>query len=159
VEIALPEDAALHVPAARAALDEADRVEALLSVFRASSELTRINHEGVGGAADVDAEVLALLERCRVLHAETDGAFDITSSPLSRCWGFHQGQARVPSDAEIADACSLVGMPRVVIDEARRHVRFAVAGMSINFNAIGKGYALDRMADVMRHFGVRQTLL
>src|SRR5262249_30375992 len=68
VEMALPEEAAGQVPAARAALDEADRIEALLSVFRASSELTRINQEGAAGAGGVDPEVIALLERTRVIH-------------------------------------------------------------------------------------------
>src|SRR5689334_5648550 len=107
VEIAMPEEHTACVAAARAALDEADRVEALLSIFRDSSEVSRLNREGAGAAAGVDAEVIELIERCRRIHADTEGAFDVTSSPLSRCWGFLYRDGRVPPEADIAAARSL----------------------------------------------------
>src|SRR5262249_11561329 len=53
----------------------------------------------------------------------------------------------------------LVGTRLVDIDAASRVVRFARPGVSVNFNAIGKGYALDRMGAVLRAHGVRQALL
>ena len=111
VEVALHECDARHLAAAREALDEADRVEALLTVFRDSSELSRVNREGDGGAVGVDGEVFALLQRCAQLHADTDGAFDITSSPLSRCWGLLTREGRLPSTREIEAALACIGMP------------------------------------------------
>jgi thiamine biosynthesis lipoprotein len=159
VEVALYEEDTAHLNAARAALSEADRVEALLTVFRESSELSRVNRDAAQGAADVDAELFNVLERCQVLHAETDGAFDITSSPLSRCWGFLHREGRVPADVEIEKARALVGMSGVELDRSRRAVRFARPGMQINVNALGKGYALDRMTAVLRAFGVGHALL
>src|SRR5690242_5535122 len=66
----LPEDAE-HVAAARAALDEVDRVESLLTIFRTDSELSRLNQFAARGepvADDVDAEVWALLVRAAALH-------------------------------------------------------------------------------------------
>jgi thiamine biosynthesis lipoprotein len=159
VEVTLaPEDAA-HVGAAGEALNEADRVEALLTVFRDSSELSRINREAAGGCEGVDDEVLALLQRCAQLHAETDGAFDVTSTPLSRCWGFLHRDARVPSDADLDRARASVGMSRVALDGESGSVRFDSDGMELNLNAIGKGYALDRMARVLRAHGVDRALL
>ena len=159
VEVALAEQDGRDVAAARTALDEADRVERLLTVFRESSELSRINREASEGAAAVDAEVYALLRRCRQLHAATGGAFDITSTPLSRCWGFLKRQGQVPLDADIETARALVGMRRVDFDDEARSIRFARAGMQLNLNAVGKGYALDRMALVLRKGGIRHALL
>jgi FAD:protein FMN transferase len=159
VEVALSEEDGRDVAAARAALDEADRVERLLTVFRESSELSRINREASEGADAVEAEVYALLRRCRQLHAATDGAFDITSTPLSRCWGFLKRQGQVPPNADIETARALVGMRRVDFDDEARSIRFARAGMQLNLNAVGKGYALDRMARVLRKDGVRHALL
>ena len=159
VEVALAEEDGRDVAAARAALDEADRVERLLTVFRESSEVSRINREASGGAAAVDAEVYALLSRCRHLHAATGGAFDITSTPLSRCWGFLKRKGQVPPDADIETARALVGMGRVDFDDEALSIRFARAGMQLNLNAVGKGYALDRMARVLRKDGVRHALL
>ena len=159
VEVTLDQEDAGHVGAASAALNEADRVEALLTVFRDSSELSRINREAAGRCEGVDDEVHALLQRCAQLHAETDGAFDVTSTPLSRCWGFLNREGRVPSDADIDRARAAVGMSRVTFDGERGGVRFDANGMELNLNAIGKGYALDRMARVLRRFGVDRALL
>ena len=116
VEVALTQQDSRFVRAAGDALNEADRVEALLTVFRESSEVSRLNRDAGG---EVGAEVFSLLQRCAELCADTDGAFDITSTPLSRCWGFLARQGRVPAQPEIDAARALVGMTRVTLD--RRH--------------------------------------
>jgi FAD:protein FMN transferase len=159
VEVALDERDRDGVPAARAALDEADRVEALLTVFRETSELSRVNREAAERAAAVDPEVYGLLRRCAAFRVATDGAFDITSTPLSRCWGFLARQGRVPAADDLERARSLVGMSRVAFDDAARAITFACAGMHLNLGAVGKGYALDRMGDVLRAGRVRHALL
>src|SRR5262249_53080299 len=110
VEVALTEDDAGHLAAATETLNEADRVEALLTVFRDSSELSGLNREAAAGAPEVIEEVLELLTLCEQLHAETNGAFDITSTPLSRCWGFLQRNGRIPPLDEIEAARARIGM-------------------------------------------------
>jgi thiamine biosynthesis lipoprotein len=159
VEVTLAREDACHVGAASEALNEADRVEALLTVFRDSSELSRINREAARGCEAVDDEVLGLLQRCAQLHAETDGAFDVTSTPLSRCWGFLSREGRVPTGAEVDRARAAVGMSRVTFDGERGSVSFDGGGVELNLNAIGKGYALDRMARVLRRLGIDRALL
>jgi thiamine biosynthesis lipoprotein len=156
VEVTLAPDDSRFVRAAGEALNEADRVEALLTVFRESSVLSRLNRDG-GGA--VDPEVFGLLQTCARRHAETAGVFDITSTPLSRCWGLLRRQGRMPAESEIEAARALVGMDRVTLDSATSSVRFEKAGMALNLNAIGKGYALDRMAQVLRRHGVDHALV
>jgi thiamine biosynthesis lipoprotein len=158
-EVTLCEGDAVWLDAARAALDEADRVESLLTAFRPSSEISRVNREAYDGAAAVDEELWALLRRCVDLHAATAGTFDITAAPLSRCWGFLRREGCVPSNADIESARSLVGMPGVRFHETGREIRFARSGMELNLGAIGKGYALDRMAVVLRRLGVRRALV
>lgn len=148
-----------HAAAAREALDEADRLEAELSVFRETSALSRVNRTAAETPAPVDADLFALLTRCRDLHARTAGAFDITSTPLSRCWGFLRREGRLPSAEAIAEARARVGMSDVLFDEASRTVRFPRAGMELNLGSIGKGYALDRMAALMQGRGVKHALL
>ncbi len=124
-EITLAGEDARHVPAARDALHEADRLEAALSVFRDTSDLTRINRHAALEPVEVDPELFALLARCRELHAETGGAFDITSTPLSRCWGFLMRQGRLPSPADIDAARARVGMDAVDADRRARAERYA----------------------------------
>jgi FAD:protein FMN transferase len=148
-----------HVPSAREALDEADRLEAALSVFRETSELSRVNRTAAEMPAPVDADLYALLALCRDLHVRTAGAFDITSTPLSRCWGFLRREGRLPTSEAIEAARARVGMTAVLFDDGSRTVRFQRSGMELNLGSIGKGYALDRMAKLMRARGAGNALI
>jgi thiamine biosynthesis lipoprotein len=158
-EVTLEERDTASVEAAGRALDEADRIESLLTVFRETSELSRINREAAEGPVAADPEVFGLLQVCATLHAATGGAFDPTSTPLSRCWGFLRREGRVPSAAEIKAALALVGMDRVALDAATASIRFPAQGMALNLGAIGKGYAVDRMGRLLRRRGVARALV
>jgi len=158
-EVALPEEGARHVDAALAALDEADRLEAALTVFRDTSELSRINREAAAAPARASEDLFALMTRCQTLHAETDGAFDITSTPLSRRWGFLKSDGCRPGVCCVDVPTTVVGMNRVRLDSAARTVSFAADGMELNLGAIGKGYAVDRMGGVLRRRGVTRALV
>jgi thiamine biosynthesis lipoprotein len=157
-EVMLSSDDAIDVEAARAALDEADAVESVLTIFR-ESEVTDLNRRGAGEQVVVSSTLSSLLLRCGRLHAATGGAFDVTATPLSRSWGFLRREGRVPSDAEIAQVLPSVGMTHVVVDPARRTVTYDRPGVEVSFGAIGRGYALDRMAGVLRARGARRALL
>lgn len=164
-EVTLAGEDARHVPAARDALSEADRLEAALSVFRETSDLTRINRHAALEPVGIDPELFALLARCRELHAETGGAFDITSTPLSRCWGFLMRQGRLPSAADLAAARACVGMDAVTLTGSRdqaspeRTVAFKRPSIELNLGSIGKGYAVQCMADYLAARGVRHALV
>jgi len=158
-EVMLSSDDAIDVEAARAALDEADDIESTLTVFRETSEVADLNRRAAAAAVVASPDLFALLQRCAELHAGTDGAFDVTATPLSRCWGFLKRDGRVPDDGEIDAALANVGMRHVALDAAQRAVSFARPGVEVSFGAIGKGYALDRMADVLRGHGARRALL
>ena len=158
-EVVLPGEQAQQMPHAQAALDEADRLEQLMTIFRDSSELSRINRLAHERSVTADAELFALLEDCAALHDATGGAFDITSTPLSRCWGFLRREGRVPALEEIEAARATVGMHLVELNSAASSVFFRRPGMALNLGAIGKGFALDRLAELLRRRGVRQALL
>jgi thiamine biosynthesis lipoprotein len=120
-----------------------------LTVFRDTSEVSFINSEAAKTSVEVSRELFDLLTLCKRLYEETDGAFDITSGPLSRCWGFLRRHGRLPSRDEIDQAMLLVGSDKLLLDDTARSVRFARQGMEINLGSIGKGYALDSAADLV----------
>jgi thiamine biosynthesis lipoprotein len=158
-EILLWDDEAHHAVAAREALDEADRIESALTVFRDTSDLVRVNREAAEAPTAVDEDLFALLSQCRALHEATERAFDVTSTPLSRCWGFLERDGRLPAPEAIEAARAQVGMEKVELDPALRTVRFARPGLELNLGSIGKGFALGRMAASMRARGVTDALL
>lgn len=141
------------------ALAEAARLEARLSVFRDDSELSRVNRSAGGRPVPVSRELFYLLRRCRELHAETGGTFDITSTPLSRCWGFLKRQGHVPDPDALDAARRRVGMPHVILESLSRTVSFDRDGVELNLGSIGKGYAVERVAARLRRLGVRHALI
>ena len=103
--------------------------------------------------------MFALLQHAQRLHQESGGAFDITIAPLVRCWGFMDGSGHLPQDGELAEAHASVGMPLVRLDPLDFTVRFARPGVMLDLGAIGKGYAIERAAEVLREAGVTSALL
>jgi len=157
-EVTLPLEDQAGVSAARQALDEVDRLEDQLTIFREGSEVSFINREAAASPVYVEQSLFSLLLLCQKLCRETGGAFDITSGPLSRCWGFLRRQGRIPEPDEIEEARALVGGDKLLFDCESRAIRFARPGVEINLGSVGKGYALDRIAAMMRR-RVRMALL
>jgi thiamine biosynthesis lipoprotein len=149
-EVTLPAWQKRGIPLAQEALNEIDRIEQQLTVFRDTSEVTFINRNAAERAIRAEASLFELLRLCQKLHRETAGAFDITSGPLIRCWGFFERQGRIPADSELAVAKALVGCEKLLLNDATRTVGFEHPGVEINFGSIGKGYALDRISVRLR---------
>jgi thiamine biosynthesis lipoprotein len=145
--------------AAAHALDEAVRLDHLLSNYKPSSEWSRINREAGKAALAVSDELFALLESCRRYSEASEGTFDITVGPLMRVWGFYKGSGRLPHRAEVRAALDRVGYRNLLLDPATRTVRFARAGVEIDPGGIGKGYAVDRMVEILRREGATSAFI
>ena len=158
-EVTLASEDARHVEHARAALDEVDAIESVLTWFRDTSELSRVNREAAAGPVSVGPFLFGLLALCRDLHAATGAAFDPASTALSRAWGFLERRPRVPTHDAIAEARARSGMDKVLLDAATRSVRFTTPGVEISFGAVGKGWALDRIAASLVERGLRRGLV
>jgi thiamine biosynthesis lipoprotein len=158
-EITLDAADSAFVPVAMRALDEVDRLEQELSVFIPGSVISTVNRHAANRPVAVPAHVAELLAECQRVHRECDGAFDVTTTPLSRCWGFLRREARVPPLEAIADARRQVGFVAVHVSSNPPSVTFSRRGIEVSLGAVGKGYALDRAASLLRASGVRHALL
>jgi thiamine biosynthesis lipoprotein len=143
--------------AAESALDEIDRLEDQLTVYRDSSEVSQLNRRAAAEEVVVEERLFGLLEMSARLWQQTGGAFDISVGALLKTWGFFRRNAHIPEDtSHLLDA---VGMRHVQLDSGRRTVRYLVPGLEINLGSIGKGYALDRAAARLRSWGIASALL
>jgi thiamine biosynthesis lipoprotein len=118
--------------AAWAAFDLLDRMESELSRFIENSDISRINALAAGESARVNRWTMECLEIARLAYAETGGAFDIS-----------------------------LGTGLESLQLAPRHltVRATAGGVRLDLGGIGKGYAVDRMAEVLRDWDVHQALI
>ncbi len=145
--------------AAMAALDVVEALEDRLTVYRTESEVQHINRYAAKGPVTVEDDVFALLRLADKLYYETNGAYDITSGPLSRAWGFSRRAGRVPTDHELTEALKHVGWDKVQIEAEQHSVEFTAGVTDINFNSVGKGFALDRAAEVLTSADVDSFLM
>ena len=153
------EDPARLRAAGEEALQEVERLDALLSLYRPESEISAVNRRAAEEAVRVSPTVFDLLQHARRLHEETEGAFDITIAPLVECWGFRSGSGAVPAAAALSEARSRVGFHLVHLDAAASSVRFARGGVRLDLGAIGKGFAVERAAAILREAGVTSAFL
>jgi len=149
-ELALPFGTPNALAPAEAVFDLLDALEAQLTVYRDTSEVANVNRMAESAPVVVEPRLFELLQTAAKITAETDGAFDVTAGALIKVWGVFKGPRRVPATAELGDTLQRVGMDGVALNEAQRTVRYLKAGLEINLGSIGKGYALDRMAEVLR---------
>ncbi len=131
------------VASAMEALDRIEAIEDQLTVYRDESELITINRLACDGPTNVPEDLVPLFELADRLWQESEGAFDITSGPLSRLWGFDRRDPKLP-DAELINTCLRhVGWQNVKFDPKDQMIEYLLPEIEINFNSLGKGYALD----------------
>jgi thiamine biosynthesis lipoprotein len=138
---------------------EIDRLDSLMSHYKAESELSMINREASRRAVVVTPELFNLLEDSLRFSVETCGAFDITVGPLMKAWGFFRGWGRLPEPLEMEQAMQRIGYRHVKLDAATHTVRFDEPGIELDLGAIGKGYAVDRVVQLLRADGVSRALV
>lgn len=132
--------------AALDALDEVDRIENVLSIFRPTTLASRVNLLAAELNVRVDEEFWGWLETAIRFSEETEGAFDVAAAPLWRAWGFAKRDGEFPAPDVLKRALQLSGTRHLQLDEAERSIAFDEEGVELNFGAIGKGIALDAAA-------------
>jgi thiamine biosynthesis lipoprotein len=141
------------------AFREIDRLEAQLSLYRPSSEISYLNARAAHGPVRVAPNLFALLEHAKRLSEETGGAFDITIAPLIHCWGFMGGGGTFPDADKLAGAKANIGMHLVHLNARDFTVQFEREGVMLDLGAIGKGYAIEQAADILREAGVTSAVI
>lgn len=145
--------------AVETALEEARRLDRMLSNYRPESEWSAVNRNAAGRGVTVSQELFDLLAACKRYSEQSEGTFDITVGPLMRVWGFYKGSGRMPHRSEVRSALARTGHKYLALQTTTRTVRFERDGLEIDPGGIGKGYAVDRMAGILRDAGVSGALI
>ena len=150
---------ALLEQAATAAFEEFHDVDLRMSLHRPDSELNYVNatasHQPVPISTDLFGVIAASLE----IAQRTDGAFDITTAPLSQVWGFTWKNGRWPSKAQVRTALASVDYRWIQLDPTNHSIRFLKPGVKIDLGGIAKGYAVDRAIARLRSLGISNAMV
>lgn len=142
-----------------AGFDEMARLEEVLSEWRDTSEISRINQRSGGEPVAVSADAYAVVKAGVQVSRWSEGAFDLSWAALHGLYDFRPGRQRIPSAEELAPKLALIDWERIELNDEARTVRLATAGMAIGTGGIGKGYALDRAGTILREAGIESYML
>ncbi len=145
--------------AAHMVFEEIDRLEEELSRFRPTSEIWRLSLLKAGESAFVDLATWDCLSLAKAVHAETNGAFDVTIGPLMKLWRNPDGSPRTPVAEELDATRRGVGDHLFDLDPDGQRVTVHGDDLIFDLGALGKGYALDQAVRVLNDCDVHTALL
>lgn len=134
-------------------------LEDTLSINKVDTVIDEINEQAGIAPVKVDADTFRVIEKGLAYSKLTDGAFDISVGPIVKLWNIGFPNARIPSSEEINTALPLVGFDKVVLNAEDSTVYLEEKGMQLDLGGIGKGYAADEIADLLRSQGVEHALI
>ena len=155
---------AYHAPRAVAeravedALTEVQRLDDVMSGYKAESALSRLNREGRERFVSVDPALFDVIRTSVDVSRKSRGKFDVTIAPLFDAWRRAAGEGRRPTAAEIADAQRCVGSDKIEMAPPDR-IRFRSSCVELDLGGIGKGYAVDRALAVLKAAGIQRALI
>jgi thiamine biosynthesis lipoprotein len=140
------------------ALEEVVRLDGVMSNYKPESDLSRLNRNGHFHPETVSPDLYEAIRESLKYSRLSDGQFDITVAPLVDLWKAALGGGRVPSTEEQERLRDCVGYQKIQLLPPDR-VKFHSPCMRIDLGSIGKGYAVDRAADILRSSGIKSALI
>ena len=132
---------------------ELEKVDNTFSIFNPQSLVSRINAGQTDSVNSLFREVFLM---CEEVHGATLGAFDPTVRPAVEAWGFGKAAPPAIPPEKIDSLRQLIGLRKVSLEGSvlrRPH------GVTLDFGAIAKGYAVDRVARILEKTGVRRYIV
>ncbi len=136
-----------------AGFNELNRMDDMMSDYKADSELSKVNREAFANSVKVTPELFDILQKSVEYSRLSNGAFDITVGPLVDLWHKAGETNSMPDANTIAATKAKVGYEKLILDTKAQTVRFAVEGMRLDLGGIGKGYAVDKAVEAMKRKG------
>lgn len=100
--------------------------------------------------------VLSLFRKAASLHQASNGDFDITVAPLTKLWGFFDGNHRVPELELIQNTLKNIGMEKIL---DKKTFLDLPEGMSMDWGGIAKGYGIDLAAQRLKENGITKGFI
>lgn len=142
------------------AVEEIQRIENLLSTFKQNSETNIINENAGIKPVKVSDETFELIERSKKISKITDGYFDITYGSIDKkFWNFDTSMTELPDENLARKSIALINYKNVELDAENKTVFLKNKGMRIGFGGIGKGYAAEKIKNIMKNFGVKAGII
>ncbi len=121
-----------------------------MSTYIDSSTISKFNSLDAGSSIKINSDFEYVLNKSKHYNEITNGSFDVTIKPLVELWGFGSSELMlsIPGSNNIDSAITLLGIEKVYTDKNGR--LFKSQSVNIDFSAIAKGYAVDKISDFLK---------
>lgn len=141
------------------AFSKLSELENTLSINKTNTLIDKINENSGIAPVEVDEETYSLIEKGIHYSELTSGAFDITVGPLVKLWNIGFADFKVPTATEIAETLPLLNYEFITLDPTNHSVYLEKKGMQLDLGGIGKGYAADEVASLLKENGVEHAII
>lgn len=136
-----------------------NEINALMSTYDTTSELSRFNQNRFTKPYPVSAETLTVVNEALRLGQMSNGVLDITVGPLVNLWGFgpNKRPETVPTEQQINDVRKYVGLDKIsTTDNAlvKSHPM-----LYVDLSTIAKGYGVDQVAELLAQHEINNFLV
>ena len=152
-------DEATAKKASKAAFARIAELNAIMSDYQPTSELMRLCEKAGGPPVEVSVDLFEVLQKSQEFAKMTDGAFDVSISPVVRLWRKARRSREMPSAEAIKKALALVDYRKIKLEPKGRTVQLLLMGMLLDLGGIAKGYAADAALAVLRQHGITRALV
>jgi thiamine biosynthesis lipoprotein len=152
-------DEATAKKAAKAAFARVAELNAIMSDYQPTSELMRLCEKAGGAPVEVSVDLFEILRKSEEFAKMSDGAFDISISPVVRLWRKARRTREMPKAEDIKKALARVDYRKIKLDPKGRTVQLLMMGMLLDLGGIAKGYAADAALAVLRQHGITRALV
>lgn len=139
------------------ALTEMRRINALMSTYESSSELSLLNREAAQTATVVSTELLGLINRSLEISQSTRGAFDVTYASVGYLYDYRAGTK--PEGKRIQAQLPAVNYQHVIINQQASTVAYSHPDVRVDLGGIAKGYAVDRSIEIIKQHGIQNAIV
>jgi len=139
------------------AFSEIASYDSLYNNYNEYSFLSQVNQQAFSAAVRIDTSLHNLLSTAIMVSEQSDGAFDVTVSPILKTWKFGRETPVVPRDNDIQKALGVTGFKHIELSD--KHIRFLKKGLEIDLGGIAKGYIIDRAISSLIQNGVTDAMI
>jgi thiamine biosynthesis lipoprotein len=141
-----------------AGMAELRRLDAMMSLYKDTSEITKVNLAAGKNPVNVSPEMIEVVEHAAEISKLSVGVFDVTIGPLVVLWQMRLKEGKVPTDEEIARVRPLVNYRNIVLDKKASTIFLKKPGMIMDLGGM-KGYTADRVADLFKKRGINNAVI
>jgi thiamine biosynthesis lipoprotein len=142
-----------------AAFQRIKELEEKFNYFSPSSELSNINKNAYAAEVKLSPDMHRILEQAVAGSRSTDGAFDITVTPVTRLYGFGTDSRRAPDAPELRQKIQSVGWQNIKLDAEKQTARLLNKDTLLDLGGLAKGYAVDEAVQTLRQHGITDALV